>query len=228
MISALLSRLVLTTTIAVMSIIAWSSCTAGSHPHQTNTWKEMNQQNTENTMQGKDTATFAAGCFWCVEAQFQLLQGVDTVISGYTGGTIENPSYQQVCTGTTGHAEACNIIYDPAVISFDELLAAFFIAHDPTQLNRQGNDIGTQYRSAVFYHNDVQKEKAEYYIKKLNEEGAYDKPIVTEVQPYTTFYIAEDYHQNYYNLNSAQPYCQLVVKPKMEKFQKVFGDKLKD
>ncbi len=187
----------------------------------------MNQQHTTGQPASKDTATLAAGCFWCVEAQFQQLEGVDTVISGFTGGTTPNPSYQQVCTGNTGHAEACNIIYDPSVISFDELLAAFFVAHDPTQLNRQGNDIGTQYRSAIFYHNEAQKEKAEYYIQRLNEEGAYDKAIVTELKPYTTFYNAEGYHQNYYNLNGSQPYCQLVVKPKLEKFRKVFKEKLK-
>lgn len=175
----------------------------------------------------QDTATFAAGCFWCVEAQFQQLQGVDTVISGFTGGHVPHPSYKEVCTGTTGHAEACNIIYDPARISYDELLAAFFTAHDPTQLNRQGNDIGTQYRSAIFFHTPEQKEKADYYIRKLNEEKAYPNPIVTQVQPYTEFYPAEDYHQDYYKLNGDQPYCQMVIRPKMEKFKKVFRDKLK-
>lgn len=195
----------------------------------TQAFKEMNQQ-TSTTMTAnnkRDTATFAAGCFWCVEAQFQQLDGVDTVISGFTGGHTENPSYKEVCAGTTGHAEACNIIYDPSKISYDELLAAFFTAHDPTQLNRQGEDIGTQYRSAIFYHNDEQKQKAEYYIARLNEEKAYPNPIVTEVKPYTIFYKAEGYHQNYYNLNGAQPYCQLVIKPKLEKFEKVFKDKLK-
>ncbi|GAA0558836.1 peptide-methionine (S)-S-oxide reductase MsrA [Chitinophaga japonensis] len=181
----------------------------------------------ENVSGKRDTATFAAGCFWCVEAQFQQLEGVDTVISGFTGGTVANPSYKAVCTGTTGHAEACNIIYDPSRISYDELLAAFFTAHDPTQLNRQGNDVGTQYRSAIFYHNEAQKEKAGYYIKRLNEEHAYNRPIVTEVAPYTVFYKAEDYHQDYYNQNGDQPYCQLVIRPKLEKFKKVFKDKLK-
>lgn len=175
----------------------------------------------------KDTATFAAGCFWCVEAQFQQLEGVDTVVSGYLGGHVPNPSYKDVCTGTTGHAEACNIVYDPNVISYDELLSAFFTAHDPTQLNRQGNDVGTQYRSGIYFHNDEQKTKAEYYIKKLNDEKAYDNAVVTEVQPYKDFYVAEDYHQNYYNNNPNQGYCQMVVQPKLEKFKKVFGDKLK-
>ena len=174
-----------------------------------------------------DTATFAAGCFWCVEAQFQQLDGVDTVISGYTGGHTKSPTYKQVCTGNTGHAEAVNIIFHPAIISYDELVEAFFVAHDPTQLNRQGNDVGTQYRSVIFYHNKEQKDKAQFYIKRLNEERAYDKPIVTEVKPYGDFYIAEDYHQNYYNLNRKEGYCQFVIAPKLEKFQKVFKAKMK-
>jgi len=174
-----------------------------------------------------DTATFATGCFWCTEAKFQQLKGVTKVISGFTGGHVANPSYKQVCTGTTGHAEACNIIYDPDQISYDELLAAFFVAHDPTQLNRQGNDIGTQYRSAIFYHNAFQKQKADYYIGRLNVEKAYKNKIVTEVAPYTVFYKAEDYHQNYYNLNSSQPYCKYVIQPELDKFKVVFKDKLK-
>jgi peptide-methionine (S)-S-oxide reductase len=174
-----------------------------------------------------DTATFAAGCFWCVEAQFKELKGVEKVISGFTGGTIPHPSYQEVCTGLTGHAEACNIIYDPSVVSYDELLKAFFVVHDPTQLNRQGNDVGTQYRSAIFYHNAKQKELADYYIGKLNAEKAYPNPIVTQVKPFTVFYKAEDYHQDYYSRNGNVPYCQLVIKPEVDKFEKVFKDKLK-
>lgn len=174
-----------------------------------------------------DTATFAAGCFWCVEAQFTQLKGVEKVTSGFTGGNIKNPSYEEVCTGKTGHAEACNIIYDPSVISYDELLAAFFTAHDPTQLNRQGNDVGTQYRSAIFYHNAGQKEKAQYYIKKLNDAKAYPTKIVTQVSPYTVFYKAENYHQDYYNNNREQPYCKYVIQPELEKFRKVFKGKLK-
>jgi peptide-methionine (S)-S-oxide reductase len=174
-----------------------------------------------------DTATFATGCFWCTEAKFKQLRGVKTVVSGFSGGSIANPTYKEVCTGTTGHAEACNIVYDPAVISYDELLQAFFVAHDPTQLNRQGNDVGTQYRSAIFYHNAAQKQKADYYIAKLNTEKAYPKKIVTQVTPYKIFYKAEDYHQNYYALNSNQPYCRAVIQPELEKFNKVFKDKLK-
>lgn len=174
-----------------------------------------------------EIATFAAGCFWCVEAQFQQLNGVESVTSGYIGGHVPYPSYEQVCTGETGHAEACNITFDPSIISYDELLEAFFLAHDPTQLNRQGNDIGTQYRSGIYYHNQEQKEKAEHYIQKLNEAHVYTSPIVTEVRPYTQFYNAEEYHKNYYNLNPEKGYCKLVVKPKMEKFRKVFSNKLK-
>lgn len=174
-----------------------------------------------------DTATFATGCFWCTEAKFQQLRGVKSVTSGFTGGKTPHPSYEQVCTGKTGHAEACNIVYDPSVISYDELLEAFFVAHDPTQLNRQGNDVGTQYRSAIFYHNAAQKQKADYYINKLNAEKVYKSRIVTQVAPYTVFYKAENYHQNYYNLNGSQPYCKYVIQPELEKFKKVFKNKLK-
>jgi len=152
---------------------------------------------------------------------------VDTVISGYTGGKVANPTYKQVTTGRTGHAEAINVVYRTDEISYDELLEAFFIAHDPTQLDRQGNDIGTQYRSAIFYHDDVEKEKAEYYIRRLTEEKVYDQPIVTKLEPYTAFYIAEDDHQNYFNLNPEQAYCQYVIVPKLEKFKRVFKERLK-
>lgn len=179
------------------------------------------------TSAAPDTATFAAGCFWCIEEQFRHLEGVFEVVSGYTGGKTTNPTYKEVCSGKTGHAEACQIIYDPAVISYDELLAAFFVAHDPTQLNKQGNDVGTQYRSAIFYHNGQQKKLANHYIGQLNEEKAYPKPIVTEVSPLKVFYKAENYHQDYYENNAEQPYCKFVIQPKTEKFQKVFKDKLK-
>ncbi|MEG1239034.1 MAG: peptide-methionine (S)-S-oxide reductase MsrA [Flavobacterium sp.] len=174
-----------------------------------------------------ETATFAAGCFWCVEEQFKQLEGVVSVTSGYTGGTTENPTYEEVSAGNTNHAEACNIVFDPAVISYKELLEAFFVTHDPTQLNRQGNDVGTQYRSAVFYHNQEQKQITEFYIDQLNKEKAYDKPVVTQVAPFKKFYKAEDYHQNYYENNPDQAYCRLVVKPKVDKFRKAFSEKLK-
>ena len=173
------------------------------------------------------TATFGAGCYWCTEAQFQQLKGVEKVESGFSGGAEANPTYKEVCTGATGHAEVCNITYDPAIISFDELLAAFWTCHDPTTLNRQGNDVGTQYRSVIFYHDAEQKQKAEAYKKKLNEEKAFDKPVVTEVAPFKAFYKAEDYHQNYYNENTEQPYCHFVIGPKVDKFKKVFKDRLK-
>lgn len=174
-----------------------------------------------------DTATFGAGCFWCVEAIFQQVKGVISVTSGYSGGTVKNPAYREVCTGRTGHAEVCQLVYDPAVVSFDELLEIFWQTHDPTTLNRQGADTGTQYRSAVFYHNEYQKQRAEYYKAKLNEEHAFDNLVVTEISPYTSFYKAEDYHQDYYNQNSGEGYCRIVIKPKLEKFEKVFKDKMK-
>ena len=174
-----------------------------------------------------DTATLATGCFWCTEAIFQELKGVLKVTSGYSGGTVANPSYEDVCTGTTGHAECLQIIYDPKQISFDELLEVFWESHDPTSLNRQGNDEGTQYRSAIFYHNAEQKEKAEHYKTKLDQSGAYNKPIVTEITAFTKFYPAENYHQDYYRLHGSQPYCTFVIRPKVEKFEKVFKDKLK-
>lgn len=181
----------------------------------------------EKAVVEKDTATFASGCFWCVEAKFSQLEGVLKVTSGYTGGHVKDPSYKQVLTGRTGHAEACNIVYDPDVISYDELLKAFFLSHDPTQLNRQGNDVGTQYRSAIFYHNDTQREKAEYYINKLTQQLIYPKPIVTELKPFTKFYIAEDYHQEYYKNNPDQSYCRYVIQPELERFKEIFKDKLK-
>jgi peptide-methionine (S)-S-oxide reductase len=174
-----------------------------------------------------DTATFGAGCFWCVEAQFQLLKGVIKVESGYSGGSVANPSYKEVCTGRTGHAEVCTILYDSSTLSYEELLYAFWQSHDPTQLNRQGNDIGTQYRSVIFYHTEKQKQLAEQYKKKLNDEKVYDTPIVTEISPFGIFYTAEEYHQNYFNQNGNEPYCQLVVRTKVEKFKKVFRGRLK-
>ena len=174
-----------------------------------------------------DTAIFGTGCFWCTEAIFQQLEGVQKVESGYSGGTVANPSYQAVCTGTTGHAECLRIFYDPKKISYDELLEVFWQTHDPTTLNRQGNDVGTQYRSVIFYHNNEQKQKAEKYKAELDKSGAFNNPIVTEITPEQPFYKAEDYHQNYFNENGSQPYCQFVIRPKVEKFQKVFKSKMK-
>jgi len=174
-----------------------------------------------------ETATFGTGCFWCTEAVFQQLEGVSEVTSGYSGGTVESPTYKQVCTGTTGHAECLKIVYDPSKISFDELLEVFWQVHDPTTLNRQGNDIGTQYRSVVFYHDAIQKSKVEKYATALNKSGAFANSIVTKLEPFVKFYPAEDYHQNYFNLNGSESYCQFVIRPKVEKFEKVFKNKLK-
>ncbi len=172
-------------------------------------------------------ATFGAGCFWCVEAVFEQLKGVEKVVSGYSGGSVPNPTYKQVCEGNTGHAEVCRIYFDPSVVTYDELLEVFWQTHDPTTLNRQGNDVGTQYRSVIFWHDAKQKELAEFYKKKLDESGVYNAPIVTEITGATDFYVAEDYHQNYFDENGTQPYCAFVIKPKVEKFKKVFKDKLK-
>jgi peptide-methionine (S)-S-oxide reductase len=175
-----------------------------------------------------DTATFATGCFWCTEAVFEELNGVLSVTSGYSGGNIPNPTYKEVCTGETGHAECVQVVYEPNKITYDELLEVFFEVHDPTSLNRQGADIGTQYRSAIFYHDNAQKQKAEYYKNELNKSGAFDKPIVTEIASFSKFFPAEDYHQEYYENNkSSNPYCSVVIRPKLEKFQKVFAKKLK-
>lgn len=196
------------------------------HFEQSKTFKQMNTPHT-NGAHKTEQATFGAGCYWCVEAQFQMLKGVEKVESGFSGGQVPNPSYKEVCTGTTGHAEVCEIYYDPAVISYDELLAAFWTCHDPTTMNRQGNDVGTQYRSVIYYHNEEQKKKAEEYKRKLNDENAFDRSVVTEISQFTKFYKAEDYHQNYYNSNNTQPYCHFVIGPKVDKFKKVFKGKIK-
>lgn len=174
-----------------------------------------------------ETATLGAGCFWCVEAVFDDLKGVVSVESGYSGGHTENPTYQQVCSETTGHAEVVNVTFDPNEISFKEILQVFFSVHDPTTLNRQGNDIGTSYRSAIFYHSDEQKQTAEEVIKEVTEEGVYDDPIVTELKPFDKFYIAEDYHQEYFANNPTQPYCAAVVAPKVAKFRQKYVSRLK-
>jgi len=174
-----------------------------------------------------EKATFGAGCFWCVEAVFERVKGVESVTSGYSGGDIVNPSYREVSTGKTGHAEVIQLEYDPSIVSYEELLEIYWKTHDPTQLNRQGADVGPQYRSVIFYHNDKQKELAEQYKQKLEEAGIWDKPIVTSIEPFKNFFKAEDYHQDYYDNNKSQGYCQFVITPKLEKFKKVFSDKLK-
>jgi len=174
----------------------------------------------------REVATLGGGCFWCLEAVFELLQGVERVESGYCGGQRPNPTYQQVCSGATGHAEVVQVTFDPAVISFRDLLEVFFAMHDPTTLNRQGPDMGTQYRSAIFYHTPEQKQTAEAVVAELNQAGVWDKPIVTEVSACPVFYKAEDYHQGYYRDNSAQGYCQYVISPKVAKLRQKFLGKL--
>jgi peptide-methionine (S)-S-oxide reductase len=171
--------------------------------------------------------TFGNGCFWCTEAIFESLKGVKKVTSGYMGGRTEDPSYKEVCTGKTGHAEVIDLEYDPEEITFEELLLVFFKTHDPTTLNRQGNDVGTQYRSAIFYYDDEQKQQAEAMIKRLTDEKVYNKPIVTEITPASKFYKAEDYHQNYFTSNPHNPYCSVVIQPKLNKFAKEFTEKIK-
>ena len=220
--------------VSVLSFIFFSpSCAQRENPNRsmsltnslTNTSPSVAEKITGN--ENLDTATFATGCFWCTEAVFQQLKGVKKVTSGYSGGHVENPTYKEVCTGLTGHAECIQLLYDPKEVSFDELLQVFWQTHDPTTLTRQGNDVGTQYRSAIFYQNEEQKKIAESYKKELNAKKVFDNPIVTEIEPLKNFYPAEDYHQNYYNNNGDQPYCYFVIKPKLEKFEKVFKDKLK-
>jgi peptide-methionine (S)-S-oxide reductase len=174
-----------------------------------------------------EVATLGGGCFWCLEAVFIQLKGVEKVVSGYSGGTSENPSYREVCTGTTGHAEVVQISFDPEAISYREILEVFFTIHDPTTLNRQGDDIGTQYRSAVFYHTDEQNRITEEVIAKLESEHTWDAPIVTEVVSFQKFYAAEDYHRDYYSRNSNEPYCRIVIEPKVAKLRKYFFDRLK-
>jgi peptide-methionine (S)-S-oxide reductase len=185
------------------------------------------KQNDAKAMGDLQVATFGAGCFWCTEAVFLNVKGVTKVVSGYSNGKVKNPSYRDVCTGQTGHAEVSQITFDPSQVSFEELLEVFWNTHDPTTLNRQGADEGTQYRSAVFYHNEEQKKIAEAYKKQLEASHVYKAPIVTEISPLISFYPAEDYHQNYYALNANAGYCQYVIRPKVEKFKKQFASKLK-
>jgi len=202
---------------------------SGCDRRETNAHSEKRTESgVTNNMDSLQTATFGSGCFWCTEAIFERVNGVVKVESGYSGGTVEKPTYQEVCTGTTGHAEVTQITYDPSVISFDELLEIFWKTHDPTTLNKQGNDVGTQYRSVIFYHNENQKELAEKYKSELDKSGAWDNSIVTEISPFKNFYSAEGYHQDYYENNPNQGYCAFVIAPKVEKFEKVFKDKLKN
>lgn len=183
----------------------------------------MSNHNTESL----ELATFGAGCYWCVEAIFENLKGVEKVESGFSGGHVKTPGYREVCEGTTGHAEVCQITYNPAVIGFTELLEVFWKTHDPTTLNQQGADVGTQYRSVVFYHNDAQRELAETYKAKLNASGIFNNPVVTEITPFEVFYKAMDEHQQYFENNGEQGYCRIVIQPKVDKFKQLFSERLK-
>ena len=207
----------------VLSLI-FSSCTAKEKPVVKEEFKEPVKVKVK---QGMEVATFAGGCFWCTEAVFLEIKGVEKVVSGYIGGKTVNPTYKDICTGETGHAEAIQITFNPNEVAYEDLLEIFFGTHDPTTLNRQGADVGTQYRSEIFYHSEAQKTKAENYIQLLEKEKLYDKKIVTKVSSATVFYPAEDYHQNYYNQNSSQGYCQMVIAPKLEKLRKYYKSKLK-
>jgi methionine-S-sulfoxide reductase len=211
--------------ITIFSLFSFIGCNqAKNQTTEKDTSKKVKRSNMNTHL---EVATFGGGCYWCIEAVFQRLEGVEKVESGFSGGQVKNPTYKEVCTGTTGHAEVIQITFDTTKTSFEEILKVFFTMHDPTTLNRQGNDIGTQYRSAVFYHNDAQKKAAEEIIAALNTSKAYPNPIVTEVSKLDVFYKAEDYHQNYYNENSGEGYCRFVIQPKIEKFEKVFKDRLK-
>jgi peptide-methionine (S)-S-oxide reductase len=207
----------------VLSLI-FSSCTAKEKPFVKEEFKEPVKVKVK---EGMEVATFAGGCFWCTEAVFLEIKGVEKVVSGYIGGKTVNPTYKDICTGETGHAEAIQITFNPNEVAYEDLLEVFFGTHDPTTLNRQGADVGTQYRSEIFYHSEAQKTKAENYIQLLEKEKLYDKKIVTKVSSATKFYPAEDYHQNYYNQNSSQGYCQMVIAPKLEKLRKYYKSKLK-
>jgi peptide-methionine (S)-S-oxide reductase len=208
------------TTISILTAALLSSCSQREVPAAASLTRAVHTSSME-----KDTITFGSGCFWCTEAIFQQVEGVLRVVSGYSGGHVPNPTYEQVCDKNTGHAEVCQLVYDPAKVSVDELLEVFWQTHDPTTLDRQGNDVGPQYRSVIFYHTEEQRLKSERYREELNRSNAFGKPVVTAVEPFRNFYAAEDYHQDYYRNNRSQPYCYFVIRPKLEKFEKVFRDR---
>lgn len=207
---------------------AIESCYVSASAEDETGKRHMNTEHSElSPQQNKEIATLGGGCFWCLEAVYLELKGVDRVVSGYTGGQVPNPSYEAVCFGTTGHAEVVQVTFDPAVIPFQDILQVFFTIHDPTTLNRQGADVGTQYRSAIYYHTPAQKETAEAVLKEIETAGVWDGKIVTEVAPADIFYPAEEYHQEYFESNPYQPYCQFVIAPKVLKLRKTFAEKLK-
>lgn len=212
-------------TIGLFCLIFTFSCS--QNKNQNKLYANSTSKSKVKVSKNMEKATLGAGCFWCVEAVYQRLEGVESVVSGYSGGKTKNPTYEQICTGTTGHAEVVQISYDPAKTNFSEILEIFWRTHDPSTLNRQGNDVGTQYRSVIFYHNDKQKEIAVKSKEAATEAKLWPNKIVTEISPLKEFYPAEDYHQNYYNNNKKQSYCVYVVGPKVEKFKKLFKDKLK-
>lgn len=215
-------------TAGIIGVMTLFSCAQKSSTSNQITMDNKMDARNQNALPGTVKATFANGCFWCTEAIFEELDGVISATSGYIGGKTVNPTYKEICGGETGHAEALEIIFDPAKITFDELLEVFWQTHDPTTLNRQGADVGTQYRSGVFYHTDEQKALTEKYKAELDKSGAFAKPIVTEITAATKFYAAEDYHQQYFELNeNSNPYCRAVISPKLDKFRKVFKEKLK-
>ena len=203
-------------------VVCLTACGQPKTTKQTGT----DQKNTKASMK-TEKITLGSGCFWCTEAIFQQVKGVIKVTSGYSGGHVPNPTYEQVCDKNTGHAEVCQLEYDPNMVTVDEILEIFWQTHDPTTLNRQGNDVGPQYRSVVFYHNSEQQERATFFKKELDKSGAYASPIVTTIEPFTNFYAAENYHQDYYNRNGKEPYCYFVIRPKLEKFEKAFKNKMK-
>lgn len=209
-------------TLVTLTTLVLSSCSQREVPATTGITHAIHTSNMQ-----QDTITFGSGCFWCTEAIFQQVEGVIKVVSGYSGGHVVNPTYEQVCEKNTGHAEVCQLVYDPSKVSFDMLLEVFWQTHDPTTVDRQGNDVGPQYRSVIFYHDDEQRKKAEHYRDELNKANAFGSPIVTAIEPFRNFYAAENYHQDYYRNNRNQPYCYFVIRPKLEKFEKVFRDKKK-
>lgn len=230
--NGILVAVALFTLLALSAALARGQDGAGKSPATTDATsddpKTSSNSSEEDSEQTTMLATFGGGCFWCVEAIFERLKGVHAVESGYTGGSTPNPTYKEVCSGETGHAEVVQITYDPSQVSYEKLLEVFFKTHDPTTLNRQGADHGTQYRSAIFYHDDQQRETAERVKEALDASGAFDQPIVTEIVPATTYYPAEDYHQDYFNQNPNAGYCQYSIRPKVDKFKKAFADLLKE
>lgn len=211
--------------LSISAFVLFFSC--GNKEVKAQNVKSKNKESKVIMNDSVQVATFAGGCFWCTEAIFLEVKGVEKVVSGYTGGFIKNPAYREVCNGTTGHAEAIQITFNPKEVAYEDLLEIFFATHDPTTLNRQGADEGTQYRSAIFYHNDEQKKQAENYIQLIEKEKLYTNPIVTQLEPAAPFYLAEDYHQNYYHQNQEQGYCRMVISPKLEKLRKYYASKLK-